>query len=481
MKICKMMIDLILIASMLLACKADPSVGPGEDTAQGTEERDELEVFNSMILKSDIEALPDDAYIVDAENSLLETVITFSNEQKMYLGKHYGAYVAQNEKGFITINGSASRYRVVDFPYHTISPEGYWVNQGEVTDTWAIPRKPAGADEPESPYLRYIRDSKKSSVAYFSDGSSIVIDKPEPVFRMYVRKTASQMDVYIGEADDTSYVKYPFKKRSKGYTEGQYPSYLDNWGIGALSLCNRSGDAFDAGTDLFLNGEAEMALQVTDGRDASKQTYVGGTLHGFENIISKGGMRQLTISVDGRNVAEGESFDLTEAKKIVMTQESELCQAYTKSDPFAKARRVWTFENGRLSIEIEVTFLRDMRINQGMFGMLCVLRRWQGDTSRPYLTRYAVKNNKPLESIDISDGWGSMSKDHATSKITEYGEKGMSFALVFDEGTYKDNGGMFVGTNGNAYNKIYLDLTGKYDAVAGEVLRGRVHWEIECL
>ena len=54
MKICKMMIDLILIASMLLACTADPSVGPGEDTAQGTEERDELEVFNSMILKSDI-------------------------------------------------------------------------------------------------------------------------------------------------------------------------------------------------------------------------------------------------------------------------------------------------------------------------------------------------------------------------------------------------------------------------------------------
>ena len=38
---------------------------------------------------------------------------------------------------------------------------------------------------------------------------------------------------------------------------------------------------------------------------------------------------------------------------------------------------------------------------------------------------------------------------------------------------------MFVGTNGNAYNKIYLDLTGKYNAVAGEVLKGKVHWEVE--
>ena len=43
----------------------------------------------------------------------------------------------------------------------------------------------------------------------------------------------------------------------------------------------------------------------------------------------------------------------------------------------------------------------------------------------------------------------------------------------------KKSTSMFVGTNGNAYNKIYCDLTGKYNAVAGEVLHGKVHWEIE--
>lgn len=472
------MINSILFSLLLFACTPAPQ-DPG--TSDGTEDagRTDAEMFNAMILKSDIENLPAGAYLTGADDTQFETVLTFSNEKKMYIGKHYGAYVAQDADGFITINGVSSKHKVIDCPYYTLSEDGYWVNQGSKTEKIAIPREPKEADKPGSPYLRYLRDTKKNSIAYFSDGSSITLDKPAPVYKMYVTKSASQMDVYIGEADGSSYIKYPFKKRSKTYTEGQYPSFLDNWGIGALVLCEKSGESFNNGTDLFLNGEAELAIQVTDGKDASKNTYVGGTLHGFENITSAGGVRQLTITVDGKTIKEGESFDLVEANKIVMTQDSELCQAYTTTNPFAKARRIWTFENGRLSVEIEVTFLRDMYINQAMFGMLCVLRRWQGSTSQPYLTRYAIKNNKPLEVYDVSDGWGSMSKDHETSKITEYGEKGWSFALVFDGGTYKSNGGMFVGTNGNAYNKIYCDLTGKYNAVAGEVLKGKVHWEIE--
>lgn len=472
------MINSILISLILTACTPAPQ---DPDTSGGTGDpgRTDAEMFNSLVLKSDIEALPAGAYLTGADVTQLETVLTFSNDKKMYIGKHYGAFVSQDTEGYITINGVSSTHKVIDYPYYTLSEDGYWVNQGTKTETMAIPREPKAADKPAAPYLRYMRDTKKNTTAYFSDGSSIVMNRPDPVYKMFVKKSSSQMDIYIGEADDSSYIKYPFKKRNKSYTDGQYPSYLDNWGIGALSLCEKSGDSFDNGTELFLNGEAEMAIQVTDGKDASKNTYVGGTLHGFENITSVGGVRQLTINVDGRSILEGESFSLIEAKKIVMTQDTELCQAYTSSNPFAKAHRVWTFENGRLSVEIEVTFLRDMYINQAMFGMLCVLRRWQGNTSQPYLTRYAIKNNKPLEVYDVSDGWGSMSKDHETSKITEYGEMGLSFALVFDGGTYKSNGGMFVGTNGNAYNKIYCDLTGKYNAVAGEVLKGKVHWEIE--
>ena len=222
------MINSILISLILFAC-TPVSQDPG--TSGGTEDtgRTDVEMFNSMILKSDIQALPAGAYLLEAEVSQYETVLTFSNEKKMYLGKHYGAFVSQDEDGFITINGIVSKHKVIDWPYYTISDDGYWVNQGTKTDQMAIPREPKETDKPSSPYLRYIKDAKKNTIAYFSDGSSITLDKPAPVYKMYVTKNASQMDVYIGEAEGTSYIKYPFKKRNKTYTEGLFPSFLDNW------------------------------------------------------------------------------------------------------------------------------------------------------------------------------------------------------------------------------------------------------------
>ena len=115
--------------------------------------------------------------------------------------------------------------------------------------------------------------------------------------------------------------------------------------------------------------------------------------------------------------------------------------------------------------------------------MMCVLRHWQGNESANYLTRYAIKDSAPNTVFELTDGWQSSSpltkRDHEAHRITEYGERALSFALVTDTGTRKANGGMFVGTNGNAYNKIYFDLTGAYEATAGETLESEIHWEID--
>jgi hypothetical protein len=221
------MINTILMSLILLACTPstqDPVTPEGpEDTG-----RTEAEQFNSLIMKSDVESLPSGAYLVSAEVTQFETELTFSNEKKMYIGKHYSAFVAQDADDFITINGNPSKHKVIDCPYYTLSNDGYWVNQGEKTGELAIPREPKDADKPSAPYLRYMRDTKKATTAYFSDGSSITLAKPEPAYKMYVKKSLSQMDVYIGEADGTAYIKYPFKKRNRSYEEGKYPSYLDN-------------------------------------------------------------------------------------------------------------------------------------------------------------------------------------------------------------------------------------------------------------
>ena len=466
---------LTLCLGLSLACKPQPV--PSDNGKTGGEEvMTDVEMFESFVLKSDLEALPEGTLLDGAEVGAFCTELRFSNGKTLLLGKRWAAYVAENENGELTINGKGSGHKAIDYPLFTISAEGNWLKQGSDTGDRAIPAAPPAEMSPGTPYVRYIRKTRCGCTAFFSDGTSLTLEKI-PAKEMYVRKSATQMDVFIGEEGDDEFIRYPFKKREKAWKEGSYPAFLDNWGIMALTLFTKNGNDFTAGADLFLNGEAEMAVQVTDGRNNGSYTYVGGTLHGFENILTEGGKRRLTITVDGQDIPEDGTLELRKASKIVMTQHSELCQAYTNTNPFATAFRTWTFENGRLTIRVELKLLRDMYFNQAMFGMMCVLRRWQGSASNPYLTCWAVKDNDPLKTIDVSDGWGSMSKDTATSAITEYGEKGWSFALCVDEGTRK-GGGMMVGTNGNAYNKIYFDLTGKYEAKAGETLIGQVHWEI---
>lgn len=468
----------LLAVIATLSCSHPGSAEPGQK--QEEKPMTDEEKFNVVVLKKDIETLPEGAFLADVVREDYSYCLTFSNGSTFVLGRHSSAFVCEDEKGLININGKASEWKTVDYPYHTISPSGNWVEQGVEKDTRAFTvTPPKGVSEP---YVLFFRKNFRSSEAHFSDGTSKVFDEPAPEKEMWVTKSAKQMDVYIGEKGGNAWIHYPFKKRSRAWSEGGYPAFLDNWGIAALRLCEGGEGVFTLVEDLFLNGEAEMAIQVTDGADPSKSTYVGGTLHGFENIISVSGKRQLTIAVDGREIGEDGVLDMCKANKIVMTQSSELCQAYTNTNPFARADRLWTFENGRLTVKVTLTLLRDMSFNQGMFGMLCVLRRWKGLTSNPYLTRVAVKDTNPLVSFDVTDGWsgGISSKDIRARKITEYGDMGWSFALAVDsyepEGTV---GGMCVLTNGNAYNKIYFDRIGKQNLKAGDVLSGQVHWEIE--
>jgi len=459
---------------MLFSCASKVSTDK-----DGNKEKEEglsdVEMFNSVILKKDVEKIAPGSTLAGITQDPLCQTLRFSDGTSLVMGKRYGALVGNDDDGFVTVNGKSQSFRVAGYPLYTLSSEGEWLSQGNPTGKTVFSTTPSDVS---GVYVRFAINSVKEFLFQFSDGTSIAFPYPSERV-MYVKKSASQMDVYIGRDGSSEFIQYPFKKRCSAFLPGVYKCFLDNWGVAALRLCAFNDGKFDSGTELFLNGEAEMAVSVTDGSDSSKNTYVGGVLHGFENIVEKGGKRGLTITVDGVDVPEDGTLELRKASKVVMTQSSELCQAYTNTNPFAHAERVWTFEDGRLTVRIELTLLRDMHFAQGMFGMLCVLRRWKGSTSENYLTSIAVKDNDPLKAIDVTDGWGSMSKDHATTRITEYGDKGWSFALCVDEATLKPNGGMFVGTNGNAYNKIYFDLTGAYDAKAGEVLSGQVHWEIE--
>lgn len=462
------------LVTMLFSC-GSKITGDDPDKGKEPEELTDAEKFNSVLLKKDIEKVAGGSVLEEIVHDPLCMFLKFSDGTSLLMGKRYGALVDSDANGFVTVNGKKQDWRVADVPYYTLTEKGEWLRQGEPSGKTVVNSAPRDVAET---YVSFAENGPRQLLFHFSDGTSLSFPYPRKT-AMYVKKSEKQMDVYIGEEGSAEYIQYPFKKRFSEFKPGVYKCYLDNWGIMALRLAGYKDGKFDSGTEIFLNGEAEMAVSVTDGSDPTKNNYVGGVLHGFENIIEKDGARGLTITVDGVAVPEDGSFELKKASKIVMTQSSELCQAYTDTNPFARAERVWTFEDGRLTIKIDLTILRDIHFANGMFGMMCVLRRWKESTSENYLTSVAVKSNQPLKGIDVKDGWGSMSRDHATTWIREYGEKGWSFALCVDESNIKPNGGMFVGTNGNGYNKIYFDLTGSYDAKAGEVLSGKVHWEIE--
>lgn len=295
-------------------------------------------------------------------------------------------------------------------------------------------------------------------------------------------KTATSLNVYR-KLFGAYYIKYPLAYRYKAYTVDEYPSYYDNWGVNPLYLSRLSDSGMSDIAALFWAGEAEVAIRVP--RTDEGTAYVGGAAHGFENIMVENGARDFLLLVDNQAVAETGTFSLKEVKDIQVIQKSELVQAYTNSNPWAEVTKNWHWNEDGFEIHSSVKILRALAIDQAQFGMLCVFRHWLGDTSKNYLTNKAVKNNVPFTTYTVTDGWESVAAnsplwhyDHDCTKITEYGERGLGFALEIPESTLKANGGMKVGTNNTKYNKIYFDLTGAYTPSVDEILSATQKWTI---
>lgn len=464
----------ILLAALFLTAGCGGTSDPGH-------EEPVPEAGAAVVLKGDLPGGEVQVLGVATDGDGIHTV-TFSDGSTVSFDGSNHALVTVGSDDFLYVNGHRSANKYIGIPYYTVGADGFWYKDGVATTSRATP---ANFDAPEGViYLTNVLVGPRRYRFQFSDGTFRDIPRRREV-RLFVEKTPSRLGIRVGTGRDGDYLYYPFSHRFKAYQEDAYPSFLDNWGIGAVELHRYDGSRFTRTAALFLPGEAELAVQVPRAGDPATDTYVGGTLHGFEQIAAPEGARALTVAIDGQPVGEEEAFDLREASRVEMTQRSLLYQAYSDTEPWAEVFRRWRFEDGDLHIAIDLTLRRDMPIRQAQFGMLCVLRRWEGSTANNYLTRYAVKDSSPYQIFDISDGWQNGSPltraDFSAGRITEYGERGLSFALVVDEADRKPGGGMFCGTNGNAYNKIYFDLTGAYEAKAGETLHADVHWEIDTI
>lgn len=289
---------------------------------------------------------------------------------------------------------------------------------------------------------------------------------------MFVKKDATSLVVFFANKKG-SYIAYPLVKRYKDFQEGAYPSFLDNWGIENVSEYSFSNGEMSKKAQLFQNGEAELAINLPR-FDTEVNTYVGGHAHGFENIVNAGNGREFVILIDNVKVNEDDELSLRPCSKIEVYQHSNLCQAYSNSNPFADVTKKWVFHEGKVSITTTVKIIRDISIHQAEFGMMCVYRRLNGNIGEPYLTNKAIKDTIPYKTFLIADNWNVpelRSIDHDACRVIEFGDYGLGFAMDITNDNRKPNGGMFVHNNGNgAYNKIYFDLTGDYQAKINEVL-----------
>lgn len=348
---------------------------------------------------------------------------------------------------------------------------GYW--DGEISDIVVNGRN-------------YIL-SQKSSTSTVTENlvGSILSDEEKAEIQpaMMIEKTSTITTVFYKTSKGT-YIGIPLEYRNKSYIAGQYPSYLDNWGIGQMKEYENAGGAMMQKHTLFQSGEAELAVELPRGDGGDGTIYVGGAAHGFENIIVTDGTRDIVMLVNGVRVGESDIVNLSVINKVEVFQHTQLYQAYTNTNPWAEVTKHWLFTEEGLEITSKIKVLRALPLTRAQFGMFCVYRHLDGDTQKEYLSGRAVRDNRQFQIFNVEDGWWNISptpqignKDHDCSKISVWGDAGYGFSLGIENASLKENGGMFMGTNGGqAYNKIYFDLTGSYTPQVGEELYATQRW-----
>ena len=433
-------------------------------------------------------ALPEGTKVSGIVTGSGNYTLSFSDGSSTTLSKSRSALMQVSSDGYWTVNGENTSYKYASNPIYRADPSNCnWLCDGVSTGESVLPSSVSYEDQE----VTSVVEKARTVVVNFSDGSTLSFAK-DISWGMYVQKTATRLYVFMGHSGSDKWLRHDFYYRKKAYTGGTtYPDYYDNWGLGKPVTCTKNGNSFTLGEELFLGGEAEAAVQTYDAREPAQKTYSGGVLHGWENILIDGGDRQFSLSIDGVAVGETEAVALKSASRVDIRQISLIARAYSpegSENAYAKVTKNWTLKDGTVTISVEYEFLSETELFQSMFGMFCVKRlRTAGDTSSGYITNLAWKDNTPNRMYEVTEGWESSvsdssplkSKDSSTTRVEEFGETGVTFAMQYEGGTLKSKGGFKIGTNGNNYNKIYFDLTGNYTASEGEKIYSTVHWEID--
>lgn len=286
--------------------------------------------------------------------------------------------------------------------------------------------------------------------------SHIIIPAVSP--DLFVEKQQNVVNLYK-KTRDGLYIQFPLEHRYSTFTEGSYPSFYDNWGLGRVALYKLENNSMVFVKYLFASSEAEIAI-------GTGPNFSGGRHHGFENIIDNNG-REILFIIDNKIVGEGEIFTLKPCHCFIARQNSDLYKAMSNTQKVAVLHKEWSLREGKdLKISVNLTASIRMAFGVGYIGMMGIFRHDEGIESSPYLTDTAIKTNEIGKHYSVVDGWEDITShpenealitaDENCNQIYLYGSQGIGFSLkTVSAKRFGDEVGMLVRTNNRAYNKIY--------------------------
>lgn len=309
-----------------------------------------------------------------------------------------------------------------------------------------------------------------------------------PIGKLAIEKNVTEIILYINKAGDL-YYKIPIRHAVKEYDAALAESYYDVWGVKVSSLVRFNNGVFEQVYDITTSGEQEVAINTEYGNGTSGNVFVGGSTHGFDNIMTEDSIRCFSLVVDGKNIGESDLLELAPIKDFVLLQKEELCKAKSTT-PVAHVEKRYSISENEIGLKLNVKFTpldNTTHWGQGYFGMFCI-KRSAGNNK--YISSRLVKDNHPFHIYNVEDGWWN--EDYADdlknydvncSEIREYTlDYNTAYALKVTKpvslNASIDYASMFMtyNTASSNYNKIYnmvnrgtptLDPTRTYE---GEVV-----------
>ena len=261
---------------------------------------------------------------------------------------------------------------------------------------------------------------------------------------------------------------------------------------------------YDSGSDdIFLpklgnaftrGGETECAISVNGN---GHNGYIGGHTHGYERIVTA----DTTVYLDGdfKEVSEKFAADVNTMFELqTHTQYLAASGIGTESEVvIADLYKRWRIVDGKLHLYNRVVWNVATHINQAQLSMFCIYRHEGGNTSNPYLTNRATRNDSTFVYKTI-DGWDYDATEanrqeryailNAPTKATrqeQWGESGYFVTQDLYENNAKENGGLMIKTNTETpaypgtYNKMYFEIGSNFDVVEGDELFSHAVLSIE--